>query len=362
MYTKQRCIDNVKKSEPVMVHDDNLDFVEISPERNLDTQYKNKSKDGDYTDLHRFSDTDGCDSSDDDLDLGESNEKRMMAMINRVMNDLGPAPAGHEICVYLGGTGQAFEDRLCQKTAVNRSELFGVVGRPLGIVGKCRAGRLLVRGLNRANCKQANLSGIEGEWVRGGLWIAGQGREIVNYNFAEGGGGGYAGLEDQCQINGFSLYLIAWHEYTGGMPANEYMRNRRQGWNLNSKGFGPSEQFLLKYLGLEGGMGGDTQLICNEEHPIPYYRECIDLRPLQERRADRQRRQRGEEPEYHPGRQYHASYAEEQRCKTLLCRQCNQRYNVESLTIDAIILPGNKMWTRQTGRVELHPEWEIDSI
>lgn len=163
---------------------------------------------------------------------------------------------------------------------------------------------------------------------------------------------------------GFSLYLIAWHEHTGGVTASEYMRHRREGWNLNSKGFGPSEQFLLKCLGLERGMGGDTQLICREGHPIPYYFDCIELVPLQERREDRSRRnQRGEgNLEYQPGRRHAASFKEEQRCNTLLCRQCNQRYVTEDLTIDVVILPDGMMWTRETGRVESHPDWEIGSV
>lgn len=116
-----------------------------------------------------------------------------------VLNDLGPPPKDFVIALNFGGTGQEFEDRLHQKTSVNRSELFGVMGRPLGIIGRCRAGRLLLRGLNRANCKQRILSRTEGEWVRGGLWLAGHEREVVDCNFAQGGGGGHAGLDNHCE-------------------------------------------------------------------------------------------------------------------------------------------------------------------
>ena len=126
-----------------------------------------------------------------------------------------------------------------------------------------------------------------------------------------------------------------------------------------------SSFYLLEHLGLGRGMGGDAQLVCSEGHPIPYYRDCVELIPRQERKEERRRRLRGEDQGHQPGKLYHASFSEGQRCKTLLCRQCNRRFNVESLIIDVIVLPGNKMWTRETGKVELlsnyNPEWEIDS-
>ena len=230
---------------------------------NLGTQFLGNKKDGDYEDNeYTLSDDE---SSDDDDDLERSNEVKMKSLIDRALNELGPAPEGYVICIYAGASGQPFDDRLRQLTGVNYSQLFGVMGRPLGIIGNVRAGRLLLRGLDDGNCKQSILANIEAEWVRGALWLAGQDREIVSYNFAQGGGGGYAGLDVTCEANGFSLYVACWHEYTGGMSAEEYKSKRRTCWNLNAKAtFSPKEEFLLRYLGIANGMTGTVQLNCPE--------------------------------------------------------------------------------------------------
>jgi len=170
------------------------------------------------------------------------------------------------------------------------------------------------------------------------------------------GGGGYAGLDVNCASNGFSLYVVGWHEYTDGLSAEEYMPKRREGWNLNAKGasFGPNEEFLLKYLGLCRGMTGDTQLVCPERHPTPHYRDCVSLVPRQERKNYKRRRLDG----YKVAGHEMAKFVGEQKCKTLLCTRCDRRYPTASLTIDAIIEPDCQIWTKETKRKVCHQEWE----
>mmetsp|Transcript_32967 Transcript_32967/g.71346 ORF Transcript_32967/g.71346 Transcript_32967/m.71346 type:complete len:469 (-) Transcript_32967:29-1435(-) len=201
-------------------------------------------------------------------------KQKYQPRVLELVEALGDCPPQYRLCAKLGGSGQKDEKRIRQNVTQNYSELFGVFCRQVGITKGCVAGYLNIN-LNDKTCNQSDMSKFERDWIDVCLEMLPDG--TIPYNFAKGGGGGYAGLDDNCLPDGFSVYVILWYEYFPNNPFGDV--SRRSGWMLNAKGitFGPKTEMLEASVGTDGKNDGAVEIQCPLRHPNPFPAESIQL-------------------------------------------------------------------------------------